>query len=174
VIAEVIPAAGEGRRFRDGPKLLAEFRGRPLLEHAVAAQCAVPQLERIAVVLGSDADKILERFDLMRASPVIAADWNSGQSASLRAGLRCALDGWGAEKAIVTLGDQPLLTPALIARFVREQYRGLRGVGGDRGARDLLHGGAVIECRELGSVIDVDTVEDLEAVQADFITPAGE
>lgn len=190
MIAGLILAAGGGIRFDGGPKLLAELRGRPLLEHAVAAQCAVAELERIAVVLGANADEILERVDLMRASPVIAEEWRAGQSASLRAGLRCVFEGWGAEKTIVTLGDQPLLTPALVARFVleppgtraayggrpghpvvlgREQYRGLGGMRGDRGARDLLRGGRVIECGELGSVVDVDTIEDLEAVRTAFL-----
>ena len=39
-IGGLILAAGEGRRF-GGDKPLAEVRGRPLLEHAVAAMLAV-------------------------------------------------------------------------------------------------------------------------------------
>jgi len=41
----LILAAGESRRFGKHPKLLAKVEGRPLLEHAIRAQCATPQLE---------------------------------------------------------------------------------------------------------------------------------
>ena len=51
--AGLILAAGEGVRFGSEPKLLAELEGRPVLEHAIQAQCAVPELERVVVVLGA-------------------------------------------------------------------------------------------------------------------------
>jgi CTP:molybdopterin cytidylyltransferase MocA len=41
----------------------------------------------------------------------------------------------------------------------------LLSLTGDRGARDLLHGGPTIECGELCSGRDVDTPEDLEAIR---------
>jgi CTP:molybdopterin cytidylyltransferase MocA len=92
----------------------------------------------------------------------------------------------GFDRVIVTLGDAPLITPAAIELFVdaapgtRAVYHGrpghpvvlgpvqiaaLASVTGDRGARDLLVGGATIECAELCSGRDVDTPEDLEAVR---------
>jgi CTP:molybdopterin cytidylyltransferase MocA len=42
---------------------------------------------------------------------------------------------------------------------------GLRTLAGDRGARELLAGGARIECSDLGSGRDVDTPDDLEAIR---------
>ena len=89
-------------------------------------------------------------------------------------------------RVIVTLGDAPRITPEVIALFVdaepgtRAVYYGqpghpvvlgpreiaaLASVKGDRGARDLLRGGPVIECGELCSGRDVDTPEDLEAMR---------
>lgn len=183
VIAGLILAAGAGSRFGERSKLLAELDGRPLLEHAVRAQCGVTELGRIVVVLGAHADQVMARVDLMRAEPVLCEDWRVGQAASLRRGL-AALS--GATKVIVTLGDEPLLTPQVIARFLDEPpgaravYDGRPGhpvvlgaeqmfavakLSGDRGARGLLGGGPTIECAALCSGADVDTPEDLEAVR---------
>jgi molybdenum cofactor cytidylyltransferase len=186
VIGGLILAAGAGTRFgSESSKLLAELDGRPLLEHAVRAQCAAPELERVVVVLGARADEILGRVELLRAEPVICSDWESGQSASLRCGVR-ALSELGAERVIVTLGDEPLITPAVISRFVHEQpgaravYNGRPGhpvvlgrlqldaigrLTGDHGARALLEHGPVVECADLCSGRDVDTPDDLEAIR---------
>lgn len=196
MIAGVILAAGAGTRFTSalsaggsegagasGSKLLAELDGRPLLSHAIAAMSAVSAVQRIVVVLGAHADEILARVSLGRAEVVICPEWADGQAASLRCGLAAVAD---AERVIVTLGDEPLITPAVIERFVaatpgtRAVYAGrpghpvllgqhhmsaLSSLTGDRGARDLLRGGPTIECGQLSSGRDVDTPEDLEAIR---------
>jgi molybdenum cofactor cytidylyltransferase len=183
VIAGLVLAAGAGSRFGEAPKQLAELNGRPLLEHAVAAQCAVAELERIVVVLGAHADQILAAVDFGRSEPVLCPEWISGQSASLRCGAAALA---GAERVIVTLGDVPTVTPALIRRFLdtppgaRATFGGTPGhpvvlgadhlallgqVTGDRGARDLLAGGVLIECGDLGAGEDIDTAADLERVR---------
>ena len=92
----------------------------------------------------------------------------------------------GADKVIVTLGDEPLITPAgdravrRRAAPARATYDGRarapggaratqiaasRGSSGDRGARDLLGGARTIECGHLCSGRDVDTPNDLEAIR---------
>ncbi len=183
MICGLVLAAGAGTRFGGAPKLLADLDGRPVLEHAVQAPCAVPALERVVVVLGAFAEEVLAGVELGRAEPVVCAEWESGQAASLRCGLAALA---GCERVIVTLGDAPTITPAVVARFVDaqpgtravyggrpghpvvlgpEQIAALSSLAGDRGARDLLHGGATIECGELSSGRDVDTPEDLEAVR---------
>ena len=183
MIAGLILAAGEGTRFGSEPKLLASLEGRPLLDWAIEAQSRVPALERIVVVLGANADLLLERVDFLDAEPVVCEDWRDGQSASLRFGAEQLAD---ADKVIVTLGDQPLITPQVIARFVdepaparatydgvpghpvslaREQLAAIAGVSGDRGARELLGGARMLECRNLCSGRDVDTPNDLEAIR---------
>jgi CTP:molybdopterin cytidylyltransferase MocA len=183
MIAGLILAAGAGTRFGSDPKLLAELGGRPLVEHAVRAMIATPELERVVVVLGASADQVLAQVDFGRAEPVVCADWADGQSASLRCGLS-ALD--RVEKVIVALGDEPLITSELIGRFRNEpggtraaydgrpghpvvlgpeQINAIRGVTGDRGARDVLVGGPTIECAQFASDADVDTPADLEAIR---------
>ncbi len=184
MICGLILAAGEGRRFGPEPKLLAELHGRPLLEHAIAAQCAVPELERVVVVLGAYAEELRSRVEFMRAEPVVCDAWREGQAASLRRGLQ---ELRGADKVLVTLGDQPLITPELVARFVaeapgtravykgrpahpvvlgREQIDAVMSLTGDRGARNHLRGGAEVELGALGDLgSDVDTPEDLERLR---------
>jgi CTP:molybdopterin cytidylyltransferase MocA len=180
----LILAAGGGTRFGPEPKLLAELDGRPLLEHAVRAQCAVRELERVVVVLGAHAERLLERVDFDRAEPVVCETWSQGQAASLRCGVE---ELRGAAKVIVTLGDEPLITPQVVTRFVSappgtqavydgrpghpvvlgpDHLRALLSLTGDRGARELLAGGNTIELGGLGDVgRDVDTTEDLERMR---------
>jgi molybdenum cofactor cytidylyltransferase len=180
----LILAAGEGTRFGPEPKLLAELNGRPLLEHAIRAQCAVPELERVVVVVGAHAERLVERVEFGRAEPVVCEQWRQGQAASLRRGVEELRD---AAKVIVTLGDEPLITPQVVARFVSEpagtqaiyagrpghpvvlgpdHLRALLSLTGDRGARELLAGGRRIELGGLGDMgRDVDTTKDLERMR---------
>ncbi|HTX31412.1 MAG TPA: nucleotidyltransferase family protein [Solirubrobacteraceae bacterium] len=183
MIAGLILAAGEGTRFGPEPKLLAELDGRPLVEYAIRAQCGVAELERVAVVLGAHADELRSRVDFGRAEVVVCENWSDGQSASLRRGLSELHD---AAKVIVTLGDEPLITSELVARFVAEapgaravyngrpghpvvlgpdQIRRVMALDGDRGARDVLGDGPKIELGEAKAGQDVDTKEDLERMR---------
>jgi molybdenum cofactor cytidylyltransferase len=182
-IAGLVLAGGGGTRFGARPKQLADFNGRPLLEWAVRAQCEVSELSRVLVVLGAHADAVMAGVDFGRAEIVVCADWESGQAASLRRGLSELTD---AAKVIVTLGDAPLVTPAVIRMFAGEaprtralydgrpghpvvlgpdQISALTALGGDTGARHLLRDGPVIEVGHLCSGRDVDTPEDLEEVR---------
>ncbi len=181
--AGLILAAGGGVRFGDQPKLLADLEGRPVLEHAIRAQCAVAELGQIVVVLGAHAAGILARVDFLHAEPVICEDWREGIAASLRSGVH---EIGGAERVIVTLGDQPLVTAEVIARFLdaepgtRATYDGRPGhpvvlgpahlkaidtLAGDHGARELLDDAPTIECGRLCCGRDIDTPEDLEAIR---------
>lgn len=189
MIAAVVLAAGSGSRF-GGAKQLAELDGIPLLEHALRAVEAVPAIDRIVVVLGARADEIRSGVELGRAEPVICADWDEGQAASLRCGIAAVAD---AEAAVLTLGDMPRVTPAVIARFAdlaaehgavararavydgtpghpvvlgREYFEQVASLRGDVGARDVLKaiGAYPVECSQLSSAADVDTPEALEAL----------
>jgi molybdenum cofactor cytidylyltransferase len=183
VSAGLVLAAGAGTRF-GGTKQLAELRGRPLLEYAVESMLAVPALDPVIVVLGHAADEILHSVELGEAEVVVARDWADGQSASLRRGLEAARD---ADAVVITLGDQPFITPQVIAGAldhldgydaVRCTYGGVPGhpvvlgrpvldaageLTGDQGARELLSRFRVKkwEAGHLCSAVDVDTREEL-------------
>jgi molybdenum cofactor cytidylyltransferase len=188
VIGGVVLAAGEGRRF-GGVKQLAELDGRPLLEHAVEAMLAVPTIERVVVVLGAAAGDVRSRVELGEAETVTCEGWAEGISASLRRGVAELAD---AEAIAIALGDQPLVTPQVIAAVCdhldarepaaratydgrpghpvlikRELYGELAELRGDAGARDLLAAAGVrgIECGHLCRPDDVDTRDDLSAIR---------
>jgi molybdenum cofactor cytidylyltransferase len=181
--AGLVLAAGGGTRFGAEPKQLADLEGRPLLEWAVRAQCAVAELERVVVVLGAHAAEVARGVEFGRAEIVVCPDWESGQAASLRRGLQAVAD---AATVVVTLGDAPLVTPQVIRMFVGEPprtravYHGRPGhpvvLGpaeisalmshqGDQGARGLLRSGRVIEVGRICSGRDVDTPDDLEEIR---------
>jgi molybdenum cofactor cytidylyltransferase len=191
-IGGLVLAAGAGRRF-GSVKQLAELDGMPLLQHAVDAMLAVPVIDPIRVVLGAGADRVRAAVDLGAASALVCEDWEEGMAASLRCGVR-ALPGcaW----IVVTLGDQPRITPQVIAAVVdraegapagtaavRATYDGVAGhpvalgapllalveeLRGDVGARELLAHAAVrtLEVGHLCRPDDVDTPEHLEALRS--------
>lgn len=190
MIAAVVLAAGSGSRF-GGAKQLAELDGIPLLEHALRAVEAVPAIGRIVVVLGARADEIRDRVDFGAAEPVVCADWEEGQAASLRWGIAAVAD---AEAVVLTLGDMPRITPEVIDAFAglaavygadvraRAVYDGMPGhpvvlgsayfpriaaLRGDVGAREVLEEirAHPIECSHLCSAVDVDTPEALEELR---------
>jgi molybdenum cofactor cytidylyltransferase len=192
MIAGVVLAAGGARRF-GSPKQLAELDGVPLLQHAIDAMLAVPDLDRVIVVLGAAAEHVAAAVRFASAEPVVCERWSEGMAASLRCGVEAAGD---AEWVVVTLGDQPGITPEAIEAVmaaidsgphrpdaVRAEYGGHPGhpvalsralldrVGelrGDAGARDLLRDAIVrrVEALHLARPDDVDTPEELEAIRA--------
>lgn len=185
-VAGLVLAAGGGTRFGSAPKQLADFHGRPLLEWAVQAQCDVAELSRVMVVLGSHASEIRERVSFGRAETVVCPEWESGQAWSLRCGVSALSSAGDVSKVVVTLGDAPLLSSAVIRMFVSqppraravyggrpghpvvlgpEEIAALTSLDGDEGARGLLKGGLEVEVGHLCSGRDVDTPEDLEEVR---------
>jgi CTP:molybdopterin cytidylyltransferase MocA len=195
MIGGIVLAAGAGTRFGGG-KQLAVLDGRPMLEHAVRAMVASP-VGRVLVVLGFDAVEVIGRVDLHGAEPHVAERWEEGQSASLASGLAELED---CEAVVVTLGDQPRLSPDAIRRVIGARGRGaaavratyrdkpghpvllerklfgrLRDVSGDHGARNLLMSVQTLEvpCDDLGGGEDVDTPAELDALRAGGpVTPA--
>lgn len=130
--------------------------------------------------------------DLDGVETVVCEDWAEGIAASLRAGVEALA---GAEAVLITLGDQPLITPQVIAAIAdrveasppaaratydgrpghpvlikRELFDRLRALRGDAGARDLLTevGVEEVECGHLCHPADVDTREDLEAMRREL------
>ncbi|HVC13731.1 MAG TPA: nucleotidyltransferase family protein [Acidimicrobiales bacterium] len=181
-VAAVLLCAGEGTRFSDGHKLLADFRGRPL-----AAWAVEPVLDAglpLVVVAGAtDLSEVLAPF-----GPAVTVlenpRWRDGQAASLRAGLAWC-DARGYVAAVVGLGDQPLVPPTAwrtvaattLAPIVTASFGGRRrppvrlgrevwpllSAEGDEGARELMRRrpDLVAEVACEGDPADVDTVEDL-------------
>ncbi|GAA3788479.1 nucleotidyltransferase family protein [Streptomyces chiangmaiensis] len=188
-VAGLLLAAGGGRRLGGRPKALLEHRGRPLVEHAVAA-LRTAGCGRVHVVLGASAEAVRERADLTGCVLVDNPDWEGGMGSSLRAGLD-SLAGTGVSAALVSLVDQPGVGPEAVARvlgayeneasLVSAAYDGVRGhpvlfgaghwagvaaaATGDRGARAYLKAHensiALVECGDVAQPHDIDTRADL-------------
>jgi CTP:molybdopterin cytidylyltransferase MocA len=186
-VVAVVLAAGEGSRFTGAVhKLLAPFRGRPLVTWAVEAALGA-ELGSTVVVEGAVAlDDVLGAAGLGDAVTLVRNEaWADGQAGSLACGIAAAraLD---ATAAVVGLGDQPLIeaeawrrvatappeAPIAVATYGGQRRNPVRlGVEvwdllpteGDEGARQLIRGRAdlVMEVPCPGEPADVDTVEDL-------------
>jgi molybdenum cofactor cytidylyltransferase len=191
LIGGLVLAAGGASRF-GSPKQVAELDGVPLLQHAIDAMLAVPAIDPVVVVLGAEAQRVRAAVDLGVARSVVCEQWADGMAASLRCGVEALGD---CDWVIVTLGDQPRVTPQVIAAVmdhavsapvvtvaVRATYDGAPGhpvalsramlprvaqLSGDAGARDLLGGADVrtFEAARLCDPADVDTPEELEALR---------
>jgi molybdenum cofactor cytidylyltransferase len=188
VIGGLVLAAGAGTRF-GGRKQLAELDGRPLLEHALRAMTAAP-VGRVVVVLGALVEEVTATVDLHGAQPCPCERWDEGQAASLACGLAELAD---CEAVVVTLGDQPRMSPDAIRRVIsargngaaavratyhgapghpvlleRDLFESFRDVTGDHGARNLLLSVQVrdVPCEDLGGGEDVDTPAELDALRA--------
>src|SRR5215210_7015637 len=105
--AAVVLAAGGGSRFRGGPKLLAPFRGRPLVATAVASALEAGLDETVVVVGEGRLTAVLPPGVTVVENP----RWREGIATSLAASLRHA-EGAGHEAVVVGLGDQPLVPAA--------------------------------------------------------------
>ncbi len=185
-------AAGRGMRFGgETPKPLLDLGGRPLVVHAVAA--AVGSGLSPVVVVVSD-ERIAAALDVAAYAATIARNEEpeQGISSSLRVALRTLEPDASVDAVVVGLGDQPLVgsdayrrvagafgagaqlavatyggvraNPVLIGRARWEEALALVG---DEGARVLLrrHGAVEVPCDGTGEPADVDTPEDLIALE---------
>ena len=173
-------AAGGGSRFTgDSHKLMAEFRGRPVLSWVLES---VLDAGFDAVYLTTGA---VDFGDLVPDSviQIPVDDWEKGQSRSLAAAAaRAAEDGLGA--IVIGLADQPLVPTsawrsvgASAGAIVTASFDGQRRppvkldesvwpllpIDGDYGARHLMEARpelvSEVPCR--GNPVDIDTTEDL-------------
>ena len=170
-VAGVVLAAGAGTRF-GMPKVLAEEGEWLRLAVDALSGCC----DDVVVVLGAAIVDVPAP-----ARPVVADDWASGTSASLRAGLAAVQD---AELAVLMLVDTPDVGADVVARVLhaaatsglaRATYEGRPGhpvviarrhwpaleaaLHGDEGARRFLAGRddvVAVECGDLATGVDVD------------------
>ena len=116
----LVLAAGRGRRFDGGSKMLADAGGRPVLRHVVESALA-SRLDPVVVVLGAGAQASLQAIaglDDERLRVVFNPAWASGKASSFEVGLREAPA--DAPGVVALLGDMPLVKPWLIDRVLSE------------------------------------------------------
>ena len=183
----LVLAAGGSQRMGQ-PKQLLPVSGRPLLGIVVSKVCA-SRLDDVVVVLGGHAEEIAAAVDLGRARVVVNADFASGMSSSLKAGI--AAMGDEIQRVVILLGDQPDVSSELIDALIglqetsgrpaaslsfdgllhppvvldRSLWSGLAELQGDVGCRALIRGrpelvAALPAVGRAGHPIDIDTLDD--------------
>jgi len=186
----LVLAAGAGTRYGQ-PKAGVVLDGQRLVDRAVGVLRA-GGAQPVLVVLGARV------LDVPDAQVVVNEAWQSGMGSSLAAGL-AACAATEATSVVVTLVDQPGLTPAVIEAvadpspqaLVAATYDGRRGhpvvlgrdhwsgaaasAVGDRGARDYLAAHRevtrYVEVAHLGSDVDLDVPADADRAAS---APAGQ
>jgi nicotine blue oxidoreductase len=184
-------AAGAGRRLGT-PKALVLLGDRLLVDRGVDL-LRNGGCDGVTVVLGAAAAAVRAAGDLSGVRVVEHEDWADGMGSSLRAGLRSlppVVDGvvvalvdqplvgagsvrrlgdalrGGAEAAVATYGGKPR-NPVAFARSVWADV--MAAATGDTGGRDFVRGAGDrvvrIPCEDVGSPADIDTPDDLAAVQ---------
>lgn len=186
--AAVVLAAGTGSRFGGG-KLLAPWRGAPLLHAALAAARAAP-VDEIVLVTGADAAAVGEAacaFD-PAIRVVHAPRYAEGMAQSLKAGI--AALGEGLAGAFVFLGDMPRVPRGVLSPLAQAVIGGaaaaapvcggrrgnpvvlsaalfpqVASLSGDLGARPILQALgpalALVATEDDGVLFDVDRQDDL-------------
>nr|WP_228538363.1 nucleotidyltransferase family protein [Nocardia sp. XZ_19_385] len=127
----IVLAAGAGKRY-GYPKALAE--GGAWLRRAVAA-LREGGCDSVIVLLGATGPSVQSVALPAGARPVWVADWATGLSASLRAGLGAAAE-TGAEYAVIMPVDTPDVGAAAVARVLAAARNTPGGL-----ARAVFHAG---------------------------------
>lgn len=116
MIAAVVLAAGGSRRL-GRPKQLEPWGRTTLLGHVVERARLFP-VEEIWVVLGADAEDILGAVDLGGCGVIENPEWEEGLASSLRVALDALTRLSKATGALILLGDQPDVSPEVVAELV--------------------------------------------------------
>jgi len=199
-VAGAVLAAGRGERFGgDVPKPLAVVGGRPLVARALDAISAA-DLSPVVLVVGRKGDDVAEAAP-QGVVVVRASRWSEGIAHSLRAALDAVAPYAEASALCIGLADQPLVgaesyrrlvgahedgatlavatyegrrgNPVLVGRALWDEARALEG---DVGARALMDHHAVVEvdCTGTGLPDDVDTIDDVRALEAHHAAELGD
>ncbi|HEU4318686.1 MAG TPA: nucleotidyltransferase family protein [Acidimicrobiia bacterium] len=110
--AAVVLAAGGSKRL-GRPKQLEPWGDSNLLGHVVSRTSEFP-VDEVWVVLGHDADRILEETDLGEAYVIENLEWEEGIASSLRVGLDALTRLSRCDQALVVIGDQPDVSGSIV------------------------------------------------------------
>lgn len=180
-VAAVLLAAGRSERFGATDKLMAAFDGKPLVAHAAGMLGAIGFGARMAVCGRSEESAAL--LGGLGFEIIVNDAPEAGQSRSIALGVTRALAG-ACDAVLICLGDMPGVTTghveALLDRFdpaeiiasscdgqamppvlfSRERAGALLALDGDRGARGLLSGAALVPA-DANLLSDIDRPEQM-------------
>lgn len=183
-------AAGTGSRF-GGNKLLADYRGQPLVSCALRALGELPAARRVAITSDERVAALAQEYGF---EPVHndAPQLGQGRSVSLAASALCDMDAM-----LLMLGDQPRVSGESLSRLIGAFERSGKGLAclrdethagnpavfshayfdrlaaldGDRGAKGILRQNpddlTVVPCVYPFELADADTPQALAAMQSE-------
>jgi molybdenum cofactor cytidylyltransferase len=186
--AGIILAAGASTRMGHAvPKPLLLWRGEPFIRH-IARTALAAGLAPVIVVAGAHADAIGAAAADLPVRLVYNADWEAGQSTSLKAGLQRLPAEIGS--AVFMLADQPQIPIELVRSLIeqhaqslapivapqidgqrgnpvlfdRSTFDDLRSLSGDVGGRAVFARYPVTYApwHDASILLDVDTPEDYQ------------
>lgn len=113
--AAVVLAGGESKRL-GRPKQLEPWGDTNLLGHVVAKTRQFPVAE-IWVVLGHQADRVVDETPLDDVYVVENLEWEEGIASSLRVGLDALTRLSRCDRALIVIGDQPEVSPEVVEQL---------------------------------------------------------
>jgi len=188
MINTIILSAGESKRMGQ-PKPLLRFDDKTFLEYIISV-LQLSNVDRITVVLGSDAEIIEKSVDLSGTHLLLNKDYKKGQLSSLLTGINNLPE--ETEAILVCLVDHPFITEELVNQIVKTfkerkspiivpVYQGKRGhpvlfskslfkelleAPEDKGARYVVYSNEEkvfeLETSEKGIMIGINTPEDYQ------------
>lgn len=103
--------AGRKGRYGSALSFLTECGGRSLLGRTLADVSTWP-VELVVVVLGADAEELVDVVDFDEATVVLDPDWTEGIASMTRAGIDVLSREGDFAAVIITYGDLPGITAA--------------------------------------------------------------
>ena len=115
--AAIILAAGKSNRFIGKQKVLLDWFGEPFVRK-IARTALRAHLDPVVVVAGSEFHAIKQALDGLPVVILENKDWETGQSTSIKTGVRHLSD--TVRSVIFLLADQPQVTETMLTALVEE------------------------------------------------------
>src|SRR6516165_9633406 len=116
-VAGLILAAGKSERM-GSPKPLLSINGTSFLAHIVAAM-RKSKLSELRIVLGHEAEKVLNRLPDLEAEVIVNPDYDRGQLSSIIRAIQ-VLESSAIDGIMLFLVDHPFVTTELIDLMIQE------------------------------------------------------
>ncbi len=187
-VVTLILAAGQASRMRQ-PKQLLPMEGKPMLRWVIENAMAC-QTQAVCCILGAYAEDIKAQIPDVPITWLFNPHWQLGLSSSMKQGIQYVMEHHpDAEGVLMLLGDQPLMAPAQLKKYLKgfkanrdkviaAAYGGQAGVpalfpkrylpdllelSGDKGARTWLRSNQEqVELIPELPTLDVDTMADYQ------------
>ena len=115
-VTAIVLATDPGSGFTS-PKYTTVVRGQRLIDRSIATVRTWP-VDDIVVVLGPDADQVMEEVDLADVTVIIDPEWAEGTAASLRASLDLVSRDRAVRRIVLAQADQPDVPAEIIDQLI--------------------------------------------------------